>query len=233
MTAQLLSSPPDGYIEWLKQLKARIRSVQQKAVLAANSEMLALYWQIGRDILQRQGAQGWGAKVVDRLSADLRREFPEMKGFSSRNLKYMRLFAEAWTDGQFVQQVVAQIPWGHNLEILTKVKSVEGRKWYARAAIEYGWSRAVLVHQIESKLYQRQGKAVTNFARQLPAPQSELAQMTLKDPYMFDFLGVGREAHERDIENALVEHITRFLLELGAGFSYVGRQVHLEIGWHL
>jgi predicted nuclease of restriction endonuclease-like (RecB) superfamily len=230
MTAQLLSSPPDGYIEWLKELKARIRSAQQKAVLAANSEMLVLYWQIGRDILQRQVAKGWGAKVVDRLSADLRREFPEMKGFSSRNLKYMRLFAETWTAGVFVQQVVAQIPWGHNIALLTKVKDSAEREWYARAAIEYGWSRAVLVHQIESKLYQRQGKAVTNFARQLPAPQSELAQMTLKDPYMFDFLGVGKEAHERDIENALVEHITRFLLELGAGFSYVGRQVHLEIG---
>lgn len=230
MTTQLLSSPPAGYSEWLKDIKERIRSAQQRAVLAANSEMLALYWQIGRDILARQEEQGWGAKVVDRLAADLCREFPEMKGFSSRNLKYMRLFAETWTDGQFVQQVVAQIPWGHNLKILTKVKSVEEREWYARAVIEYGWSRAVLVHQIESKLYHRQGNAVTNFAKRLPALQSELAQQTLKDPYLFDFFAIGKEAHERDIENALVEHITRFLLELGAGFAYVGRQVHLEIG---
>jgi len=230
MNTQILSSPPEGYIEWLKDIKERIRSAQQKAVLAANSEMIALYWQIGRDILGRQEQQGWGAKVVDRLADDLRREFPEMKGFSSRNLKYMRLFAETWTDGQFVQRVVAQIPWGHNLEILTKVKSREEREWYARADIEYGWSRPVLVHQIESGLYHRQGKAITNFDKQLPAPHSELAQQTLKDPYIFDFLGVGKEAHERDIENALVEHMTRFLLELGAGFAYVGRQVHLEVG---
>ena len=217
-------------VGWLKEIKEHIRSAQQKAVLAANSEMITLYWQIGRDILGRQEQQGWGAKVVDRLADDLRREFPDMKGFSSRNLKYMRLFAETWTDGQFVQRVVAQIPWGHNLEILTKIKSLEEREWYARADIEYGWSRAVLVHQIESKLYHRQGKAITNFNKQLPAELSELAQQTLKDPYMFDFLGVGKEAHERDIENALVEHITRFLLELGAGFAYVGRQVHLEVG---
>lgn len=175
MTAQLLTSPPEGYIEWLKDIKERIRSAQQKAVLAANSEMLAMYWQIGRDILERQEQQGWGSKVVDRLSADLRREFPEMKGFSARNLKYMRLFAETWMDGQFVQRVVAQIPWGHNLEILTKVKSREEREWYARADIQYGWSRPVLVNQIESGLYHSQGKSITNFDKSLPVPQSELA----------------------------------------------------------
>jgi predicted nuclease of restriction endonuclease-like (RecB) superfamily len=230
MEAQLLSSPPAGYNEWFKDLKERIRSAQQRAVLAVNSEMLALYWQIGRDILERQSAQGWGAKVVDRLAADLRREFPEMKGFSRANLLYMRALAEAWPDGAFVQQLVGQIPWGHNITLLTKVKDGAEREWYARAAIENGWSRAVLVHQIESRLFHRQGKAVTNFAKQLPALQSELAEQTLKDPYLFDFLGIGKEAHERDIENALVEHITRFLLELGAGFAYVGRQVHLEIG---
>jgi predicted nuclease of restriction endonuclease-like (RecB) superfamily len=230
MDAQLLTSPPEGYREWLKDVKERIRSARQKAVLAANSEMIVLYWQIGRDILDRQDRQGWGAKVIDRLSGDLRREFPDMKGFSARNLKYMRLFAETWTDNQFVQRVVAQIPWGHNLEILTKLKSHEEREWYARADIEYGWSRPVLVHQIESGLYHRQGKAVTNFDKHLPSPQSELAQQTLKDPYLFDFLNVGIEAHERDIENALVEHITHFLLELGTGFAYVGKQVHLEVG---
>jgi len=230
MSTELLISPPEGYLEWLKEIKKRIRASQQKAVLAANSAMIFLYWQIGQDILERQNKQGWGAKVVDRLASDLRREFPEMKGFSPRNLKYMRLFAETWTDEQFVQRVVAQMPWGHNLEILTKIKSREEREWYARADIAYGWSRPVLVHQIESGLYHRQGKAVTNFDKQLTAPQSELARQTLKDPYIFDFLGVGKEAHERDIENALVEHITRFLLELGAGFAYVGRQVHIEVG---
>lgn len=228
--SEIQSLLPDGYLEWLKNVKKRIRSVQQKVVLAANSELLTLYWQIGRDILDRQGMQGWGAKVVDRLAADLRREFPEMKGFSARNLKYMRLFAETWADDHFVQQVVAQVPWGHNIALLTKVKDSAEREWYAHAVIEYGWSRSVLVHQIESKLYLRQGKAITNFTKHLPEKQSELAQLTLKDPYLFDFLSIRKEAHERDIENALVKHITRFLLELGAGFSYVGRQVHLEIG---
>lgn len=190
MSTELLSSPPEGYMEWLSEIKEWIQSTQQKAVLAANSELIILYWQIGRDILERQGKQGWGSKVVDRLADDLRREFPEMKGFSSRNLKYMRLFAKTWVDRLFVQRVVAQIPWGHNLEILTKVKSRDEREWYARADIEYGWSRPVLVHKIESGLYHRQGKAVTNFDKQLPAQHSELAQQTLKDPYLFALLGV-------------------------------------------
>ena len=230
MTTQILTSPPDGYIEWLKAIKERIRSAQHKAVLAANSEMTMLYWQIGRDILVRQEQQGWGAKVVDRLAGDLHREFPDIKGFSRANLLYMRSLAESWPDGSIVQQLVGQIPWGHNVTLLSKLNDCAEREWYARATIEYGWSRAVLVHQIESKLYIRQGKAITNFDKQLTAPLSELAQQTLKDPYMFDFLGIGKEAHERDIENALVKHITRFLLELGAGFAYVGRQVPLEVG---
>ncbi len=230
MDSETQALAPEGYVDWLKGVKERIRSAQQKAVLAANSELIALYWQIGRDILDRQSNQGWGAKVIDRLAGDLRREFPKMTGFSPRNLKYMRLFAETWTDNQFVQRFVAQIPWGHNLEILTKLKSHEEREWYIKADIENGWSRPVLVHQIESGLYNRQGKAITNFDKQLPSAQSDLAQQTLKDPYIFDFLNIGKEAHERDIENALVEHITRFLLELGTGFAYVGRQVHLEVG---
>lgn len=229
MNNPLKLSQPDGYAEWLVSLKERIRFAQQRAVLAANSEMIILYWQLGRDILGRQSQQGWGAKVVDRLSGDLRREFPELKGFSPRNLKYMRAFAAAWPDASFVQEALAQMPWYHHVTLLDKANDNE-REWYTRAAIEHGWSRAVLVHQIESGLYHRQGKAITNFDKQLPAPQSELAQQTLKDPYIFDFLSIGKEAHERDIENALVEHITRFLLELGSGFSYVGKQVHLEVG---
>lgn len=219
-----------GYVEWLGSLKDRIRVAQQKAVLAANSEMIALYWQIGRDILERQEKQGWGAKVIDRLAQDLQREFPEIKGFSSSNLKYMRRFAEECPERQIGQQPVDQLPWSHIIGLITKVPVVQEREWYARAAVEHGWSRAVLVHQIESGLYRRQGKSITNFPKSLPSPQSELAQQTLKDPYLFDFFSVGQEASERDIENALVEHITRFLLELGAGFAYVGRQVHLEVG---
>jgi predicted nuclease of restriction endonuclease-like (RecB) superfamily len=230
MSTQLLSPHPEGYIEWLKDIKECIRSAQQKAVLAANSEMIILYWQIGRDILSRQDRQGWGAKVVDRLAKDLRTEFPDMKGFSTRNLLFMRAFAETCSDEPIVKQLVSQLPWGHIIHLIQKVKTADEREWYVQAAIHNGWSRAVLVHQIESGLYHRQGKAITNFDKQLPTPQSELAQQTLKDPYIFDFLSIGKEAHERDIENALVEHITRFLLELGAGFSYVGRQVHLEVG---
>jgi predicted nuclease of restriction endonuclease-like (RecB) superfamily len=230
MGADLLTTPPEGYMEWVKDIKERIRSVQQKAIVTANSAMITLYLQIGRDILERQSRQGWGAKVVDRLAADLRREFPEMKGFSTSNLKYMRRFAEECPNGQFGQQAADQLPWFHIVRLITKVTKPGEREWYAQATIEFGWSRDVLVHQIESGLYHRRGKAITNFTQTLASPQSELAQQTLKDPYLFDFFTVGKDAHERDIENALVEHITRFLLELGAGFAYVGRQVSLEVG---
>lgn len=230
MGSLLSGSPPEGYVEWVKALKERIRSAQQRAVIVANTELITLYWHIGRDILERQETQGWGSKVVERLAHDLRQEFPEMKGFSYRNLLFMRVFAETYSDEPILKQPVSQLPWGHVIQLIQKVKDPQEREWYSRAVIEHGWSRAVLVHQIESGLYHRQGKAITNFDRQLPSPQSELAHQTIKDPYLFDFLGIGNEAHERDIENALVDHITRFLLELGAGFSYVGRQYHLEVG---
>lgn len=189
MENSLTVSQPDGYADWLVSLKERIRFAQQRAVLAANSEMISLYWQIGRDILERQSQQGWGAKVVDRLAHDLRNEFPDIKGFSRSNLLFMRSFAESWPDPEIVQQLVRQIPWGHNIALLMKLKNQQEREWYAIATVEHGWSRAVLVHQIESGLYHRQGKAITNFDKQLPAPQSELAQQTLKDPYIF---GVSR-----------------------------------------
>lgn len=165
----------EDYKSFLDELRERIRSTQVRAAPAVNSELVMLYWGIGRAILERQRQHGWGAKVIDRLSADLRHAFPEMKGFSPRNLKYMRAFAEAYSDEQFVQQVVAQIPWGHNVRILDAANDPAEREWYARQTIEHGWSRNVLVHQIESRLYGRQGKAVTNFQRTLPAPQSELA----------------------------------------------------------
>lgn len=224
------TTPTDGYADWLAELKTRIGAAQQRAALAVNTELLQLYWQIGRDILERQADQGWGSKVVDRLSRDLRGAFPEMKGFSSRNLKYMRAFAAAWPEPNFVQQAVARLPWGHNVVLLDKLGSSTERAWYAAKAVEHGWSRNVLVLHLESRLIERQGAAVTNFARVLPALQSDLARESLKDPYRLDFLGLGDEAHERDIENALVEHVTDFLLELGAGFAYVGRQVRLEVG---
>jgi predicted nuclease of restriction endonuclease-like (RecB) superfamily len=168
--------------------------------------------------------------VIDRLAQDLLQAFPGMTGFGARNLKYMRALAEAYPDEQFVQQVVAQLPWGHNVRILEMVKDGRQREWYIRQAVESGWTRNVLVHQIESGLHQRQGQAVTNFQRTLPAPQSELAQELLKDPYNFDFLTLGPEMLERDLERGLIDHLRDFILELGKGFAFVGNQYHLEIG---
>jgi predicted nuclease of restriction endonuclease-like (RecB) superfamily len=223
-------SPMDGYDDFLRELKERIRSAQIKAALSVNRELVLLYWQIGREIITRQQQQGWGAKVIERLARDLKAAFPEMKGFSTRTLKYMRAFAEAYPDEQIVQQAAALIPWFHNCVILDKVKNNFEREWYVQKTIENGWSRNILVHQIESELYHRQGKATTNFENTLPKPQSELAQELLKDPYNFDFLSLGKEAQERDLEKALIEHIRDFLLELGVGFAFVGSQYHLEVG---
>jgi predicted nuclease of restriction endonuclease-like (RecB) superfamily len=225
-----LTPPPEGYADWLADLKGRIHNAQQRATLAVNRELVLLYWQIGRDILARQASQGWGAKVIERLAQDLRAAFPEIKGFSPRNLKYMRAFAEAWPDAEFVQQAVAQLPWGHNLVLLDRLNASDERCWYAAKALEHGWSRNVLNIHIETRLLERSGKAVTNFAASLPRPQSDLAIESVKDPYRFDFLGLTDEAREREIENALVKHVTEFLLELGAGFAFVGRQVLLDVG---
>jgi predicted nuclease of restriction endonuclease-like (RecB) superfamily len=219
-----------GYGELLEGLKARIRTAQVRAALAVNRELVLLYWEIGREILTRQRALGWGAKVIDRLSDDLRRAFPGVSGYSARNLKYMRAFAEAYPEEAFVQEPLAQITWYHNVTLLDKVKDPAEREWYVRRTIEHGWSRNVLVHQIESGLYNRQGRAITNFERTLPAPQSDLARELIKDPYHFDFFELGEEAKERDLERALLAHLRDFLLELGVGFAFVGSQHHLEVG---
>jgi predicted nuclease of restriction endonuclease-like (RecB) superfamily len=219
-----------SYDEFLLDLKSRIQSAQIKAAVAINRELVTLYWNIGREILQRQTAQGWGAKIIDRLAKDLRAAFPEMKGFSPRNIKYMRAFAVAYADEQFVQQVAAQIPWFHHCVLLDKVKPLAEREWYIRQTVQSGWSRNVLVLQIESGLYGRKGRAVTNFEHTLPSPQSDLAQQLLKDPYNFDFLTLDSEARERDLERGLLTHIRQFLLELGVGFTFVGSQYHLEVG---
>lgn len=230
MSKEELTASPIGYADWLAELKQRIHAAQQRATLAVNRELVLLYWQIGQDILARQASQGWGSKVVDRLARDLRNAFPDMKGFSPRNLKYMRAFAEAWPDGEFVQAALAQLPWYHQLALLDKLQTAEERQWYAAQALENGWSRNVLVMQIESGLRQRKGAAITNFIQRLPRPQSDLARESLKDPYRLDFLGLGKDAQERAIEDALVKHVTQFLMELGAGFAFVGRQVHVEVG---
>lgn len=220
---------PTGYAEWLASLKKRIISARQRALLAANEEQIRLYHEIGAEILQRLSSQGWGAKVIDRLSLDLRDSFPDMKGFSSRNLKYMKVFAQVCPDLQIGQQSAAQLPWFHIVTILTKVSDPSEREWYAIQAVHQGWPRVTLEVHIKNRLHLRQGAAVTNFEQRLAVPHAKMAAQILKDPYHFDFLGLGDEAHERDIENALVRHITRFLLELGAGFAFVGRQFRLEV----
>lgn len=219
-----------SYSAFVGDLKQKIAEARYRASLSVNRELILLYWGIGRDILARQEREGWGAKVIDRLAEDLRRAFPEMTGLSARNLKYMRALADAWPDSEFVQRVIAQLPWGHNVSLLDSVKATEERAWYARQAIEHGWSRPVLVHQIESDLFARQGSALTNFSRTLPAQQSELAQQLLKDPYTFDFLALGPDMLERDLERGLIEHLRSLILELGKGFAFVGSQYHLEIG---
>jgi len=218
------------YGDFLQSLKLRIQQAQIRAALAVNRELVLLYWHIGREILERQKVQGWGAKIIEQLSKDLRSEFPQMKGFSARNLKYMRKFAEIFDEAEFVQQAAAQIPWFHNCVILDKVKGKQEQEFYISKTIENGWSRNILVLQIESKLYERQGKAVTNFEMTLPPAQSDLATQLLKDPYNFDFLTLHDAAVERDLENALLNNLRKFLIELGVGFAFVGSQYHLEVG---
>ncbi len=220
---------PSGYTELLTELKVRIRTAQVRAGLAVNRELVMLYWRIGRDILVRQRTQGWGAGIIQQLAEDQRREFPELKGFSPRNLKYMRQLAESWPDESIVPQLVAQIPWGHHRLLLDRVKNPQEREWYVRATIEHGWSRAILDYQIDSDLFRRQGRGVTNFDRTLPPTQSELALQVLKDPYNFEFLGMGNDARERDVHRGLLQHLREFLIELGSGFAFVGSEVHLEV----
>ena len=221
---------PTDYQAFLGSIKTRVQQAQLQAVLAVNKELILLYWHIGRSILERQKAQGWGAKVIDQLSADLHRAFPQMKGFSQRNLKYMRAFAEAYPDLEFVQQVAAQIPWGQHCILLDKVKDDHERRWYIQQTIEHGWSRNILEIQIETRLFQRRGKALTNFQTTLPALQSDLAQDVLKDPYVFDFITTGEELKDRNLQNSLLFHIQQFLLELGLGFTFVGSNYHMVVG---
>ena len=222
--------PPDSYELFFADLKQRISTARVKAALAVNQELIMLYWQIGSRILVTQEEEGWGNKVIPKLAKDLKREFPDMTGFSARNLGYMKRFAEAWPDESNLQQLAAKIPWFHNCVLLQKVKSPEARQWYIQKTVENGWSRSVLTMQIETDLYQRQGGAVTNFERTLPKPQSDLAKQMLKDPYSFQFLTISDEAAERELERGLVERIRDFLLELGTGFAFVGSQHYLNIG---
>jgi len=226
----LPSGLPSDYSEVLGTIKARIQQERLRAVMMANSGMVLLYWDIGRMILERQQHSGWGAKIVDRLASDLHDAYPDMKGFSPRNLKYMRAFSAAWPDRVIVQGPLAQITWYHNIALLEKVSTAADRLWYARKAVEHGWSQPILVLQIESRAHQRHGKTVNNFKLTLPPADSDMATGVFKDPYLFDFLGTADHRREREVEQALVDHMQRFLLELGTGFAFVGRQVRLEVG---
>jgi predicted nuclease of restriction endonuclease-like (RecB) superfamily len=225
-----ISRLDETYLEFIAAVKAQIQTAQVKAGLAVNRELVMLYWRIGRMIGLKQKQSGWGGKVIKQIATDLKKAFPEMKGFSERNLQYMRTFAETYPDEQFTQELPAQITWYHNCTILDKITNQAEREFYIQQTIQHGWSRNVLVHQIESKVHQRQGQASTNFTATLPAPQSDLARQVLKDPYNFDFLTLTTEVQERELERALIKHIREFLLELGAGFAFVGSQYPLEVG---
>lgn len=218
------------YLSTLAELKKRIHEAQAQAAIAVNRELLKLYWEIGQTIVEKEQQGSWGSKIIANLAKDLKDSFPNMKGFSPRNLLYMRQFAEAYPDFLITQQVVAQIPWGHNVILLNKVKDPEQRLWYVQKTIENSWSRSTLESWLKSDLYSRDGKAITNFSARLSEPQSRLAQETLKDPYCFDFLTLDHDHREREVEQGLVDHIQKTLLELGQGFAFVGRQVHLNVG---
>jgi predicted nuclease of restriction endonuclease-like (RecB) superfamily len=214
------------------EIKARIGAARTRAALTVNSELIRLYWEIGPEILDREHREGWGAKVINRLATDLRREFPDMTGLSLRNLRYMRAFARAWpaeSPSSIVQQPAAQLPWAHNMVILDKLKDADDRTWYASQAVENGWSPKVLQAQIATDLRGRQGRALTSFEQTLPAPDSELVRDAIKDPYNFEFLGLSRKAKERDLEQALLNDIQSFLMEMGRGFALVGRQFPLRV----
>lgn len=221
---------PNEYQGFLKELKEKVVSSRLKAARSVNKELIFLYHYIGSEILKRQKIEGWGSKIIHQLSRDLVLEFPEMKGFSIANLHNMRRFAELYPDSTILQQVAGELPWYHHVMLMERVKDDNERFFYVEQAVKYAWSRATMAHQIELNLYGRQGKAITNFHDKLPSPTSDLANQILKDPYTFSFLSIGKEAHEREIEKGLIQHMEKFLLELGAGFAFVGRQYHFSIG---
>lgn len=223
------------YLETLAYLKCQIQGARLKAAVAVNVELIKLYWDIGKTIAEKQKLSGWGTNVIEHLAKDLQTSFPGLGGFSRANVFYMRAFYLAYEKvqqavGQFADLPFFQIPWGHNLQLLQKLKTQEERLWYAQKTIEYGWSRSALEDWIKSDVYRREGKAVTNFAARLPDPQSRLAQETLKDPYCFDFLALAKDHQEKELEGGLLDHIQKTLMELGQGFAFVGRQVPVKVG---
>jgi predicted nuclease of restriction endonuclease-like (RecB) superfamily len=224
------SSLPEGYAATLQEIKSHLRQARIRAVLAANPIVIEAYWKTGKIILARQQEAAWGAKVIDRLAADLQEAFPDMRGLSSRNLLAMKVFAREFPDGSIAQQAVAQLPWGHVLQVMQRIKDPATRDFYIRETLAHGWSRSILEIQIQNQLHLRTGKAQNNFAITMPPADSDMAAQLFKDPYLFDFLGTADPRREAEVEQSLIDHIQKFLLELGTGFAFVGRQVRLEVG---
>ncbi len=225
-----VSSLPDGYATTLQEIKTHLRSARVRAVLAANPIVIESYWHTGKIILGRQEQAAWGARVIDRLAADLQAEFPGMSGLSSRNLLSMKLFAQAFPEGSIAKQPVSQLPWGHIVRLIQLVKNRVTRDFYIQQTVTEGWSRDLMEMRIKSQLHLRAGQSVNNFARTMPQAESDMARQIFKDPYLFDFMGTADPRREAEVEQALVDHIQKFLLELGTGFAFVGRQVRLEVG---
>jgi predicted nuclease of restriction endonuclease-like (RecB) superfamily len=224
------SALPETYAATLQEIKTHLRNARIRAILAANPIVIEAYWHTGTIILARQQEAAWGAKVIDRLAADLQEAFPDMSGLSSRNLLSMKLFAEAFPDGAIAKQPVSQLPWGQIIRLIQMVKDSAARDFYIRETLTHGWSRAILEIQIQNQLHLRAGKAQNNFALTMPPAESDMAAQLFKDPYLFDFLGTADPRREAEVEQALVDHIQKFLIELGTGFAFVGRQVRLEVG---
>ena len=224
------ASLPESYAATLQEIKAHLRSARVRAILAANPIVIEAYWHTGKIILARQQEAAWGARVIDRLAADLQEAFPDMGGLSSRNLLSMKLFAEAFPSGSIAKQPVSQLPWGQIIRLIQMVKDPGTRDFYIRETLTHGWSRSILEIQIQQQLHLRAGKAQNNFALTMPPADSDMAAQLFKDPYLFDFLGTADPRREAEVEQALVDHIQKFLLELGLGFAFVGRQVRLEVG---
>ena len=228
--APLSSTMDESYFQMKEIIVSKIKETRTRFVFQANVAMIELYWNIGKEILERQEREGWGTSVIDRLSADLKEIFPEMNGFSTRNLSNMKRFASTWRENSILQQPVAKLQWRSIIKIMDKVKDEKAREWYAQKSLTNGWSSNVLHFMIEGQLYEREGKAITNFELSLPPLDSDMAIQTFKDPYLFDFIGTAAKRRETEIEKSLVEHMEKFLLELGQGFSFVGRQFHVEVG---
>lgn len=226
-----ISNYNSEYLDWLQKIKIKIKNAQIKAAITVNTELVLLYFDIGNELYNKFELEGWGNSVVEKLESDLKSEFQDVKGFSRRNLFYMkRFYAFYCNEPTIVQQLVAQIPWGHNILIFSKSNSIDEAIYYINSTIENNWSRSVLESQMSLSLFQRQGNSTNNFSKTLPIPNSDLVNQTIKDPYIFDFLSLKKDIDEKNIEEQLTKHITKFLLELGNGFAFIGRQFKIEIG---